>query len=183
MTRVLWPLQLCWVLVVGLAVGCQPEIGDSCDVSLDCSTLGNRLCDRTQPGGYCTVPDCEEGACPDDSVCVRFWPNEPRLSATYCMASCSRNSDCRKGSGYRCMTGDEFGRDDDEDGKQALVLEGEDKRFCAQPALQYGTEESEAESTADADGEETDAAVSTEDSTDADEEAESSEADADATDP
>lgn len=81
------------------------------------------------------------------------------------------------------MTGDEFGRDDDEDGKQALVLEGEDKRFCAQPALQYGTEESEAESTADADGEETDAAVSTEDSTDADEEAESSEADADATDP
>jgi len=35
-----------------VALGCQPEIGDSCHTSVDCSQSGNRLCDVTQPGGY-----------------------------------------------------------------------------------------------------------------------------------
>ncbi|HKO50071.1 MAG TPA: hypothetical protein VJV79_20210, partial [Polyangiaceae bacterium] len=41
-------------LTGGLALGCTPKIGDDCSVSTNCSTTGDRLCDITQPGGYCT---------------------------------------------------------------------------------------------------------------------------------
>ncbi len=56
----------------GLALGCTPKIGDDCTVSTNCSTTGDRLCDVTQPGGYCTTFNCEPGSCPEDSVCVNF---------------------------------------------------------------------------------------------------------------
>ena len=36
-------------------LGCNPEIGDSCSASLDCSDAGDRVCDGTLPGGYCTI--------------------------------------------------------------------------------------------------------------------------------
>src|SRR5690348_74537 len=41
-----------------IAVGCLPKIGDHCTTSLDCSQTGQRLCDTTQPDGYCTVFNC-----------------------------------------------------------------------------------------------------------------------------
>ena len=56
-----------------LAVGCGNEIGDSCSISTDCSTSGDRICDRSQPGGYCTVPGCDHDTCPENSVCIRFF--------------------------------------------------------------------------------------------------------------
>jgi hypothetical protein len=60
---------------VALAVpGCGDEIGDSCSISSDCAREGNRLCDRNQPGGYCTIAGCDHGTCPDEAVCVRFFP-------------------------------------------------------------------------------------------------------------
>ena len=85
-----------FVFCAGLAlaaVGCSPEIGDDCGTALDCSAQGSRLCDRTQPGGYCTIAGCERGTCPDEAVCVKFRPNLERLAVTYCMYKCSDHSD------------------------------------------------------------------------------------------
>src|SRR5690242_18467125 len=49
-----------------VATGCKPKIGDECKTSTDCSVTGDRLCDITQPSGYCTIFNCEEpGSCPD----------------------------------------------------------------------------------------------------------------------
>lgn len=120
------------VALIGLTA-CKPEIGDNCSTALDCSATGNRLCDMTQPGGYCTIPGCEKGTCPDEAVCVRFRPEDPRLAVAYCMYECEDSGDCRNDEGYRCMSGDSFGRNDEVD---ALVLDGASKKFCAQRAVQ-----------------------------------------------
>lgn len=67
-------------LLFGLAifpaflVGCGKEIGDPCRTSIDCSINGDRTCDISQPGGYCTVEGCDERSCPNESTCVRFFP-------------------------------------------------------------------------------------------------------------
>jgi hypothetical protein len=98
-------------LVSALAVlGCKPEIGDECSVSTDCSNVGDRLCDSTQPGGYCTIFNCEPGTCPEEAVCIAFYTSdslvcrdpqeEPRLRRTFCLRSCEGNGDCR--GGYSC---------------------------------------------------------------------------------
>jgi hypothetical protein len=55
------------------AAGCGSEIGDSCTTNLDCSPMGDRICDVTQADGYCTVVGCSGTSCPDDAVCVRFF--------------------------------------------------------------------------------------------------------------
>lgn len=93
-----------WILAgfALLAVGCGPAIGDECSSSLDCSQQNNRICDRQQPGGYCTLLGCENDSCPDEAVCVTFRPEPDRLSSTWCMASCEDDGDCRDGEGYRC---------------------------------------------------------------------------------
>jgi hypothetical protein len=100
-------------LLATVAVGCKPKIGDDCQISTDCSAAGDRLCDITAPGGYCTVYNCEPGACPEDeSLCVLFGaersplpeckdPQAPSPYArTFCMATCESDSDCR--DGYTC---------------------------------------------------------------------------------
>lgn len=96
-----------------LLAGCAPEIGDACTNSNDCSANGNRLCDTTQRGGYCTIFNCDPTSCPsDESICVQFGsvistvgtcadPQRPSpQSRTFCMAKCQNNGDCR--GGYRC---------------------------------------------------------------------------------
>jgi hypothetical protein len=60
--------------LVVLAAACGQEIGDSCTLSTDCSSQGDRICDSNSPGGYCTVIGCDVGTCPDEAVCVRFFP-------------------------------------------------------------------------------------------------------------
>lgn len=103
-------------------MGCLPKIGDPCSTSLDCSQQGERLCDPTQPDGYCTVFNCEPDSCPDNAACVSF--NEqvdpacgtandgewPRFERTFCMAPCGSETDCR--DGYACVaaTDDAAGR-------------------------------------------------------------------------
>lgn len=119
-------LRAVGLLCVWVAVGCAPQIGDDCKTALDCSAQGSRICDRTQPGGYCTIPNCEQGTCPDESVCVLFRSESPRLSSTYCMYKCSSDSDCRTGDGYECLGNANFGNG----AGDALVLDGEGKRFC-----------------------------------------------------
>jgi hypothetical protein len=58
------------------AVGCARSIGDECTINTDCSAAGDRTCDMSQPAGYCTIEGCDQTSCPDDSVCVRFFPEQ-----------------------------------------------------------------------------------------------------------
>jgi hypothetical protein len=107
-----------YAVVLALLVsssGCRPEIGDECVGSADCSQQGDRLCDTSQPDGYCTVFNCEPDQCPDEAVCVGFGleldpactevttvdPRWPRFERTFCMFACEEDGDCR--DGYRCL--------------------------------------------------------------------------------
>lgn len=56
-----------------LLVGCGDEIGDECIVSSDCSPSGDRQCDVSSKGGYCTIQGCDFNTCPEEATCVRFF--------------------------------------------------------------------------------------------------------------
>jgi hypothetical protein len=92
---------------------CTPSIGDKCVLSTDCSTRGDRLCDTSQPDGYCTQFNCMKNTCPDEAACVLFnaavpgcnytdrsGPNGSRAARAFCVAKCANNGDCR--GGYVC---------------------------------------------------------------------------------
>ncbi|RMH42891.1 MAG: hypothetical protein D6689_06940 [Deltaproteobacteria bacterium] len=66
------------------AAACGDQIGDSCSISSECSQTGDRFCDTTQPGGYCTVIGCDYGTCPEEAVCVRFFPAGPLPDSVPC---------------------------------------------------------------------------------------------------
>src|SRR5215467_3309463 len=93
-------------LLLALA-GCTPSIGDKCTLSTDCSIRGDRLCDTSQPGGYCTIFNCRGNLCPDEAACVLFnaavqgcaySDRAPsRTGRTFCIAQCQSESDCRDG--------------------------------------------------------------------------------------
>lgn len=53
--------------------GCGKEIGDDCVFASDCSPDGDRICDLSSAGGYCTVQGCDLSTCPDEAVCVQFF--------------------------------------------------------------------------------------------------------------
>lgn len=106
-------------LLGALAVGCTPKIGDKCTISTDCSATGGRLCDITEPGGYCTVFNCEPDGCPDNAGCINFGAelslvngctasqgNSP-YQRSFCLAACSSDSDCREG--YSCLAPGDVG--------------------------------------------------------------------------
>src|SRR3954471_3131253 len=98
-------LLFCLVIVSsGWALGCTPSIGDKCVLSTDCSTRGDRLCDTSQPDGYCTQFNCAKNGCPDEAACVLFNSNVPgcgyddraggygsRVARSFCVAKCSSN--------------------------------------------------------------------------------------------
>ncbi len=88
--------------------GCQPNIGDSCGSSLDCSATGERQCDLAQPGGYCTVIGCDPDTCPDNGNCVEWRFQPSRTAETWCMQGCSDDGRCR--SGYLCASSSEITR-------------------------------------------------------------------------
>src|SRR6187551_611731 len=58
------------------AASCGREIGDECTTAADCNPNGSRSCDVSQPGGYCTVMGCDEHSCPEEAVCIRYFPAE-----------------------------------------------------------------------------------------------------------
>jgi len=116
-------------LCLASAAACTPELGDDCSNSLNCSSQSSRECDRTQPGGYCTISPCERDTCPEEATCVKFRPSQERLSVTYCMRKCGQDNDCRDDEGYRCLTATEFSTC-----YEAQTLDGTDKRFCAVPS-------------------------------------------------
>jgi hypothetical protein len=115
-TRTKGALGLAFTLVIAFAglTGCTPSIGDSCALSTDCATDGTRICDTSEPGGFCTVINCTGNllgsTCPDNALCVLFNDNVPgcpfsayspsRISASQCRNSCNSDSDCR--ASYIC---------------------------------------------------------------------------------
>jgi hypothetical protein len=126
-----------------LAFACQAEIGAACQVSRDCSAAGDRLCDITAPGGYCTIFNCEPGTCPEDeSLCVQFGASRSRLpgcedaqspsphARSFCMASCERDSDCRPS--YVCA---DLGAPNNP-WNALLIDSGRGGRACVVPALE-----------------------------------------------
>lgn len=106
---------------LGLALmGCQPSIGSNCAQSTDCSAAGDRLCDTSQPNGYCTIFNCRPNACPTEAACVatnievlgcpyddRHSPS--RTSRQLCLKKCQSDGDCRVGEGYACITPAQYG--------------------------------------------------------------------------
>lgn len=92
------------LLGAALSAGCAAEIGDSCDFNVDCSPLGDRICDTSQFEGYCTVVGCDRDSCPDDAKCIRFYQVaflsitcDPRTEdavgtkcGTQCTAACAK---------------------------------------------------------------------------------------------
>jgi hypothetical protein len=101
--------------LLAVLTACRPEIGDKCQVSTDCSVRGDRLCDTSQPGGYCTQFNCRANSCPDQAGCVLFnaaipgcgyddrsGPFGSRVARGSCIARCGSNSDCRTEDGYVC---------------------------------------------------------------------------------
>lgn len=112
MSRLRSTLVMALALVLGtVGLACAPKIGDNCTSSTDCSQNGDRLCDTTQPGGYCTVFNCEPDTCPEEAQCIAFDQrldpacSDPqswaRFERTFCMRRCDNDGDCR--SGYVCF--------------------------------------------------------------------------------
>jgi hypothetical protein len=107
------PRWLLLAALVGAVAACTPSIGDKCVLSTDCSTRGDRLCDTSQPDGYCTQFNCAKNSCPDEAACVLFNAGVPgcgyddrsggygsRIARSFCVSKCSNNDDCR--GGYIC---------------------------------------------------------------------------------
>jgi hypothetical protein len=77
------------VLALGVSVGgCGHDIGDECRTSADCDPNGSRTCDLSQPGGYCTIAGCDESSCPEDSRCIRYFPEQYLSTMPKCDPVC-----------------------------------------------------------------------------------------------
>jgi hypothetical protein len=107
-------------LCVLLACGCQARIGDGCSTNQQCSGQTQRLCDITQPGGYCTILNCSPTSCPEgEGMCVTFGnalsplpgcqnASKPSPYArSLCMQYCSEDTECRPGYVCRDISGDD----------------------------------------------------------------------------
>ena len=67
-------MRLAWISIALISLtACGKEIGDECNYNDECDPEGNRVCDLSSSGGYCTIIGCEHDSCPESSVCVRFY--------------------------------------------------------------------------------------------------------------
>lgn len=122
-------------------IACQPLIGDPCQTTADCTDGTDRICDATQPGGYCTVFNCEPDTCPEEAACVAFraapaavpecndTQETARLQRSFCMKICHKPSDCRLG--YVCMDLNGAAREDNP--WAAEVIESYGATVCVLP--------------------------------------------------
>ncbi len=101
--------------------------------------MGDRLCDTSQPAGYCTIFNCHPNECPPGSGCVETNPNvfgcpyddrhaPSRLSRQLCLKTCTQDSDCRESDGYACITPEKYG---------VLVLDTDQTERVCLPATNY----------------------------------------------
>ncbi|MFZ5889731.1 MAG: hypothetical protein ACOY0T_01570 [Myxococcota bacterium] len=131
------PLAYLVSVVALFAVACGRNIGDDCKTSVDCSQGGERLCDITQPGGYCTIFNCEPNSCPSEAACVVFDPGLSaraecsatsglsRFARSFCLLKCSSNDDCR--DGYECQ---DFSEKHQPNAWNALAVDSDPERVC-----------------------------------------------------
>jgi hypothetical protein len=65
---------LACALLLGVSA-CGKKIGDDCTYNTDCDSQGRRVCDVSQPDGYCTVEGCDmqNNRCPEEAACIRFF--------------------------------------------------------------------------------------------------------------
>jgi hypothetical protein len=118
-------------------VACRPQIGDECETSVDCSSTQERLCDISQPGGYCTIFNCEPDTCPDESACIEYAAQpsvlpecrDPhattRYQRSFCLQKCEEDGDCR--DRYVCT------RIDAANPWGAINVDGGDVKVCTVP--------------------------------------------------
>lgn len=117
-----------------LLSGCTPHIGDKCVLNTDCSIQGTRVCDNSQPNGYCTLFNCTANSCPDYAACVMFYSDvpgcsydgydsPPRSQSTMCLAWCNTDSDCRTQDGYVC-------RNPQDPPINGLIIDSQTKNVC-----------------------------------------------------
>ncbi|MBX3227982.1 MAG: hypothetical protein KIT84_27845 [Labilithrix sp.] len=125
----------CVGALVAAGGACTPEIGDKCIVSTDCSVQGDRLCDTSQPGGYCTQLNCRGNDCFNEAACVLFGSAVAgcsyddragqygsRVARSFCMKTCESDADCR--GGYLCADPRTYPWN-------AIILDGnQDRRGC-----------------------------------------------------
>jgi hypothetical protein len=79
----------------GAMTACGHQIGDPCHVNLDCSPLGDRFCDVSAPGGYCTIEGCNSTSCPSGSVCIRFFqPTDTLCTPLTASVDCAPSERC-----------------------------------------------------------------------------------------
>jgi hypothetical protein len=139
-------------------IACGKKIGDECKTNFDCNEEDDtRTCDISQPGGYCTIEGCDEKSCPEDSVCIRFFPRQefltrpcaagtecaphelclsvgwcaPRATELRrCVKTCSEGGDCR--GGYECRTtGSDLGEGRNDTSMPLTSDPNNPSRFCA----------------------------------------------------
>src|SRR4051812_37749091 len=125
--KLLITMFLSWL--AACAGACSPRLGDGCDRASDCSVNLDRFCDVTQPGGYCTIADCEPGSCGDEGRCVRFEPDQPRLTRSWCMAKCSSDGDCDRDR-YVCRSAAELNTDRENDRIAEVLDSKKNGKFC-----------------------------------------------------
>jgi hypothetical protein len=86
------------LVAAGALAACGKEIGDSCLVNTDCGADVNLVCDQASFDGYCTIPGCDYGTCPDGAVCIRFFTasfeNLPCTPATEDLQGEASTNDC-----------------------------------------------------------------------------------------
>ena len=145
------PVALLAAGIMGVFTACTPSIGDKCVLSTDCSTKGDRLCDTSQPDGYCTEFNCSKNNCPDEAACVFFDSKVPgcsyddsngnrgsRVARAFCSALCTKDADCR--SGYICADPkaapwNGIVIDDDQSKRTCLVIPASFYPDAAQPTV------------------------------------------------
>jgi hypothetical protein len=101
-------LRLVALAALLAASGCGRKIGDACATSVDCDpTNGSRTCDLSQRGGYCLIEGCDARSCPEDSHCVRFFPEmfltgscelHPACDREPCPTGCAADEACVPGA-------------------------------------------------------------------------------------
>lgn len=97
------------LLLTILGIGCGHNIGDGCMTNVDCSPFGDRSCDISSVGGYCTIENCDTTTCPSEAVCVRFFTplaDEPCLfDGVHLQSNCPHNDErcvCDRSSNGTC---------------------------------------------------------------------------------
>ncbi|MGB0678667.1 MAG: hypothetical protein ACPGUV_03290 [Polyangiales bacterium] len=108
--------------------GCAKQIGDSCQSAFDCSSQGERDCDISQPGGYCTIQGCDPDTCPDGARCVRWRGFLARTAQRWCMQSCGKDSDCR--GDYTCRAAVDIRDNDGQVLAEVLDSGRAEAKFC-----------------------------------------------------